>query len=111
MRGILKVARRPRPRSQAVLVGHNALERVVEYHGDQRIQVAELNLTVPAPRDLDAEVEIEVTEDKAEVVEADGEDDLLGEDHGLDANVKTGEVCEVEDLGGGAGRTTCFECG
>ena len=25
-----------------MLVGHNALERVVEYHGDQRIQVAKL---------------------------------------------------------------------
>src|SRR6266571_3676138 len=66
----------------------NALERVVEYHGEQRIQVAKLNLPVPAPRDLDAEVEIEVTEDKAEVVEADGEDGLLGEDHGLDDDLR-----------------------
>ncbi len=29
----------------------NALECVVEYDGGQRIQVARLNLTVPAPRD------------------------------------------------------------
>src|SRR6266581_3123047 len=76
MRGILEVAGRPRPRSQAVLVGHNALERVVEYHGDQRIQVAKLNLTVPAPRDLDAEVSITVDESKAEVAETEDEDDL-----------------------------------
>ena len=54
----------------------NALERVVEYHGDQRIQVAKLNLTVPAPRDLDAEVEIEVDEDKVEVAETEDEDDM-----------------------------------
>ena len=58
MRGILEVAGRPvtqapQAAAQAVLVDHDALERVVEYHGDQRIQVAKLNLTVPAPRDLD----------------------------------------------------------
>ncbi len=38
-------------------------------NGDQRIQVAKLNLTVPAPRDLDAEVEITVDENKVEVAE------------------------------------------
>src|SRR6266705_5123345 len=55
---VARLPRRPRPRSQAVLGGHNALERAVEYHGDQRIQIAKLNLTVPAPCDLDAEVSI-----------------------------------------------------
>ena len=71
-----RLPRRPRPRSQAVLVGHNALERVVENHGGQRIQVVALHLLVPAPRDLDAEVEIEVDEDKVEVAETEDEDDM-----------------------------------
>src|SRR6266699_6067541 len=91
MRGILEVAGRPRPRSQAVLVGHNALERVVEYHGDQRIQVAKLNLTVPAPRDLDAEVSITVDESKAEVAETEDEGD--SEDEGIHARLQK----QVED--------------
>ena len=49
---------------------------MVEYHGDQRIQIAKLNLTVPAPCDLDAEVSITVDESKAEVAETEDEDDL-----------------------------------
>ena len=63
-----------------MLVGHNALERVVEYHGDQRIQVAKRNLTVPAPRDLDAEVNIRAffDENKVEVSGTEDEDDDLG---------------------------------
>jgi len=53
---------------------------VVEYHGDQRIQVAKLNLTVPAPRDLDAEVNIRAffDENKVEVSGTEDEDDDLG---------------------------------
>src|SRR6266568_3718057 len=80
MRGILEVAGRPRPRSQAVLVGHNALERVVEYHGDQRIQVDKLNLTVPAPRDLDAEVNIRAFFDENKVEVSGFEDGLITEE-------------------------------
>ena len=53
---------------------------MVEYHGDQRIQVAKRNLTVPAPRDLDAEVNIEVTEDKVEVAETEDEDEATDTD-------------------------------
>ena len=48
----------------------SALERCADNHGGLRIQVVALNLTVPAPRDLDAEVSITVDESKAEVAEA-----------------------------------------